>query len=39
MAPEHLTVTTDMLSDYAVNLLDPGRPTVDTNQEVPAKLV
>jgi len=39
MAPEHLTVTTDMLSDYAVNLLDLGRPTVDTNQEAPAKLV
>jgi len=26
MAPEHLTVTRDMLSDYAVSLLDPDRP-------------
>jgi len=26
MAPEHLTVTRDMLSYYAVSLLDPDRP-------------
>jgi len=26
MAPEHLTVTRDMLTDYAVSLLDPDRP-------------
>jgi len=35
MAPEHLTVTRDMLSDYAVSLLDPDRPWVPSIKLVP----
>ena len=37
MAPEHLTVTRDMLSPFALNLLDadPSRPWVPTQKLVP----
>jgi len=35
MAPEHLTVTRHMLSDYAVNLLDPDRPWAPSEKLVP----
>jgi len=35
MAPEHLTVTRDMLSDYAVSLLDPDRPWAPSKELVP----
>ena len=32
MAPEHLTVTKDMLSPYAEKLLDAQRPRVPTEK-------
>jgi len=35
MAPEHLTVTSDMLSPFAVSLLDPSRPWRPTKKLVP----
>jgi len=35
MASEHLTVTRDMLSDYAVSLLDPDRPWKPSKKLVP----
>jgi len=35
MAPEHLTVTRDMLSDYAVSLLDADRPRAPSKKLVP----
>jgi len=35
MAPEHLTVTRDMLSQFAESLLDPSRPWKPTKKLVP----
>jgi len=35
MAPEHLTVTRAILSDYAVSLLDPDRPWEPSKKLVP----
>jgi len=35
LAPEHLTVTRDMLSPFAVSLLDPNRPWKPTKKLVP----
>ena len=35
MAPEHLTVTKDMLSPYAEKLLDAQRPRVPTKKLTP----
>ena len=35
MAPEHLTVTTAMLSDYAESFLDPDRPWKPSKKLVP----
>ena len=35
MAPEHLTVTREMLSPYAVRLLDPSRPWRPSKKLVP----
>jgi len=39
MTPEHLTVTRDMLSDYAVSLLDPDRPWVPSKKFVQSTLL
>jgi len=35
MAPQHFMVTRDMLSDYAVSLLDPDRPWKPSKKLVP----
>ena len=35
MAPEHLTVTRDMLSPFALSLLDPARPWTPSEKLVP----
>ena len=35
MAPEHLEVSRDMLSPFALNLIDPRRPWVPTKKLIP----